>query len=224
MIRYDKQSSNILISTKYFTIQQWVKLLAYDDWGSSIYSNDFMIKKDINHYLIVANAIRPLIIFVNHKKIFLLPKDLFLSENNELLIYSLAIINCTSSSKLEANVEYSKDYSELYLYLFSSKRNNCKLLIAATDSHGQSVEVEFDITAKDWASKDWFEWTSELESDWIKCVNGFILEDLGSWRRKYAFMPTFKVSFIDIYGGIAMAVLLLHAILSLKFGIRFLDS
>ena len=201
-----------------------MKLLAYDDWGCSVNSNDFMIKKDINHDLIATNTFGPLIIFVNHKKLFQLPKDLFLSENNELLLYSLTIISCTSSSKLEAKVEYSKDYSSLYLYLFSSKRNNCKLLLAAADSHGQSVEVGFDITVKDWASKDWFEWTSELESDWIKCVNGFILEDLGAWRRKYTFIPTLKDSFINICGGITMIILLLHAVLTLKFGIRFLDS
>ena len=177
---------------------QCVKLSSNHSCQHQIYSNRFFILiKNIQIPLVIVNSLEPLYVYSGQSKLFALPEDLLLSESLSTHSYSVSVLSWSINSKLYVSItKYNKDKT-YYLYVLSNNAKTCEISISISDLNYQSVEVAVQIIALNWASKDWEEWTSQYQADWVKCNDNYRLGAYGVWYRKTNYFPNSLNSIFD---------------------------
>ena len=113
------------------------------------------------------------------------------------LKYSATVLSWSVDSKLYVNIDrYQEEH--YYLYVLSNDAKTCFISITATDSNNQSAETVVQIIALNWASKDWLEWKSQYQTDWVKCKDNYRLGAYGVWYRNTTFFPNSFNNIFDI--------------------------
>ena len=221
-ILYNVENSSIIVNaTNIFPSINWVKLWSYDECGDEV-SDSFNITVTLGRPPAALNILGPLIVFVGEEKLFLLPHDLFVSTYN--LTYFLNVINCTTDSYLDAHLEKSTKYNELYLFIYGKHSKAWSLSITATDPLNQSAQIIVGVIIKEWASKDWIKWTNEYDSSWTGCKTGMYLSDSGVWFETISYLPKFTDKFYSIWGIIVMVVLIVYLLMWWRLGLNTFAS
>ena len=198
-IKYINNNSSLQIYPSSVNMQnQCVKLESSDSCRNHVYSNHFFIFiKQTQAPPSVGNSFGPLYVYSGQSKLFIIPQDLFLSDMLSSLKYSATVLNWSVDSKLYVNID---KYQERLYYLFiqSDDAKTCFISITTTDSNNQSAETVVQVIALNWASKDWLEWKSQYQTDWIKCKDNYRLGAYGAWYRNTTFFPNSLNNIFDI--------------------------
>ena len=212
-IKFTQNSSTLHIyPSSIYVPNQCVKLEALDSCNNQVYSNQFyiFIKHDIDPPY-VGNIFGPLYVYSGILKLFTIPKDLFVSKSD--LEYFVSVISWSIDSKLFVNVTMHEQDKTFYLYVLSGDAKTCLISISVMDSERQSAETTVKIIALNWASKDWLEWTSQYQTDWIKCKENYRLGSYGVWYLNTIFFPSSFSTLFDVWGLIVMISLSISLIL-----------
>ena len=198
-IKYLNNNSSLQIYPSSANIQnQCVKLESSDSCRNRVYSNQFFVFiKQTQAPPSVGNSFGPLYVYSGESKLFTIPEDLFLSVMLSSLKYSATVLNWSVDSELYAKIgRYKEEY--YYLFVLSNDAKTCFISIIATDSNNQSAETVVQIIALNWASKDWVEWKSQYQTDWVKCKDNYRLGAYGVWYRNTTFFPSSFNNIFDI--------------------------
>ena len=104
------------------------------------------------------------------------------------------------------------------LYIKAFEVGKWQISIYTSNTYCQSSEVLVEINVAKWASSLWLKCQGPYESDWLECINGFVLGDNNSCLPQSNFLPTSQSKFYWICGLLLMISLIFSIILSLKFG------
>ena len=223
-IKYEKQNSILQLMpfyTKFFN--QCAKLTSVDSCKNKQYSNEFVIT--IKYSLTppaIGNTFGPLNVYAGESKLFLVPEDLFTSDQLFSLQYAASVLSWSVKSILIANITKSEKDELFYLYIQSLDAKTCLIIINVTDSNNQSAETIVQVNALNWASKDWLECKSQYQSDWVKCKENYKLGVDGGWYRNAIYFQSSVNSLYDIWGLIILVSLSINIILILILGLRSL--
>ena len=223
-IKYNKLKWSLQVNPfKIYLISQCAKLSSIDSCNNKKYSNDFFIT--IKYSLTppaIGNTFGPLNVYTGESKLFLIPKDLFISNQLISLQYATSVLNWSVNSILYTNIAKSDKDGLFYLYILSLDAKICSITINATDSDNQSAETIVQVNVLNWASKDWLECRSQYQSDWIKCKENYKLGVDGGWYRNTNYFSYSVNSLYDIWGLIILGSLSISLIIVLIIGIRSL--
>ena len=223
-IKYEKQNSTLRLMPFSMNIfNQCAKLSSIDSCQNKQYSNEFVIT--IKHSLTppaIGNTFGPLNVYAGESKLFLVPDDLFTSDQLFSLQYAASVLSWSVKSILITNITKSEKDELFYLYIQSLDAKTCLVIINVTDSNNQSAETIVQVNALNWASKDWLECKSQYQSDWVKCKENYKLGVDGVWYRNAIYFPSSVNSLYDIWGLIILVSLSINIILILIIGLRSL--
>ena len=223
-IKYDKQYSILQLMPFSINIfKQCAKLSSADSCQNKQYSNEFLIA--IKYSLsppAIGNTFGPLNVYTGEARLFLVPNDLFISDDQSSLQYAVSVLSWSVKSILFTNIAKSDKDGRFYLYILSLNKKTCSITINATDSNNQSAETIVQVNVLNWASKDWLECRSQYQSDWTKCKENYKLEGDGVWYRDTIYFSYSANSLYDIWGLIILASLSISIIIVLIIGIRSL--
>ena len=223
-IKYEKQNSTLQLMPFSINIfNQCVKLSSADSCQNKQYSNEFLIT--IKYGLTppaIGNTFGPLNVYTNESRLFLVPNDLFISDQLFSLQYAVSVLSWSVKSILFTNIAKSDKDGRLYLYILSFDAKLCSIIISATDSDNQSAETMVQVNVLNWASKDWLECRSQYQSDWVKCKENYKLGGDGGWYRDTIYFSYSANSLYDIWGLIILASLSISLIIVVIIGIRSL--
>ena len=203
---------------------EWIMLSSTDSWGNSVYSNKVFITftHEIPKPPSVWSNFGPLKVYTGDKALFLIPSDLFISEDSSNLNYSVSVLGWSANSSLTTSVnEYYFDRNH-YLYIFSSQAKQWKLSLKVEDTYSQSAETIINVIVVNCASKDWEIWNSEYQSGWTKWKYRYKLDSTGSWYLDNSYFPQSVNGLYDIWGIIILTWLIAQVILSFILGVKAL--
>ena len=223
-IKYEKQNSTLqLVSFYTKSFNQCAKLSSTDSCHNNHYSNEFVITiKNSLTPPAIGNTFGPLNVYVGESKLFLVPNDLFISDSQFSLRYTVSVLSWSINSTLFTNIAKSDKDGLFYLYIQSLDAKTCLIIINAIDSNNQSAETNVQVNALNWASKDWSECKSQYQSDWVKWKENYKLGVFGVWYRNTIYFPSSVNSLYDIWGLIILVSLSISMILILIIGLRSL--
>ena len=223
-IKYGKQNSTLQLMPFNINIfDQCAKLSSADSCQNKQYSNEFVIT--IKYSLTppaIGNNFGPLNVYAGQSMLFLIPNDLFTSDQLFSLHYAASVLSWSVKSILYTNIAKSDKDGLYYLYIQSLDAKTCLIIISATDSNNQSAETIVQANALNWASKDWLECKSQYQSDWVKCKENYKLGVDGGWYRNAIYFQSSVNSLYDIWGLIILVSLSINIILILIMGLRSL--
>ena len=223
-IKYEKQNSTLQLMPFSINIfNQCAKLSSADSCQNKQYSNEFLIT--IKYSLTppaIGNTFGPLNVYTGESRLFLIPNDLFISNQLFSLQYVASVLSWSVKSILIANIAKSDKDGLFYLYILSFDAKLCSIIISATDLNNQSAETMVQVNVLNWASKDWLECRSQYQSDWVKCKENYKLGRDGGWYRNAIYFSYSTSSLYDIWGLIILASLSISLIIVAIIGIRSL--
>ena len=126
-IKYEKQNSTLqLMSLSINIFNQCAKLSSADSCQNKKYSNEFLIT--IKYSLTppaIGNTFGPLSVYVGESRLFLVPNDLFISDDQSSLQYAVSVLSWSVKSILFTNIAKSDKDGRFYLYILSldAKKN-----------------------------------------------------------------------------------------------------
>ena len=206
-------------------IEKWVELRSYDSWKIAVYSNKFYILSNAKYSLppSIWNTFGPIKVYVGNKSLFLIPTDLFWTQNNSKLEYSASVVNWSNHSPLIISMSEAS-FGGNYLFILSNDEKSWLITIKAVDLYNQSSEILVNIIVISWASKDWVSCENEYQSGWTKWKLNYILDESGSWILNKSYYPSSINSIIDMWGIITLTCLLAQLLMSIRLGFNTLQS
>ena len=211
-------------SANIFRHSQWVMLSSVDSWGNNVYSNKFNITFSLKNSKppSVWNSFGPLKVITDEKALFLIPTDLFISEDNFDLNYSVSMLSWSVNSSLTAAISRSDFDKKNYLLIFSNQAKTWYLSLKAEDSNTQSAEIIVEVIIVNWASKDCVKWTSEYQSSWTQWKYNYILSIDGTWLINSSYFPNSEINFYRVCGIIVLIWLVIQTLLFFILGLKAL--
>ena len=206
-------------------IEKWVELRSYDSCKIAVYSSKFYILSNAKYPLppSIWNSFGPIKVYVGNKSLFLIPTDLFRTQNNSKLEYSASVVNWSNHSPLIISINEAS-FGCNYLFVLSNEEKSCQIIIRAVDLYYQSSEILVNVDVISWASKDWVSCENEYQSGWTKWKLNYILDESGSWILNKSFYPSSINSIIDMWGIITLTCLLAQLLMSIRLGFNTLQS
>ena len=223
-IKYLQQNSTLQIKPSNISLKsQCAKFALIDSCQSRVYSAQFSVTIiQGGGPPIIGNTFGPLNVYSGESKLFMIPEDLFISDQLFSLKYTTSVLSWSIKSALYTNVTKFDIDNKFYLYILSKDAKTCLVTISAIDSNNQSAETIVQISILNCASKDWLEWKSQYQADWVKWKENYRLGAYGTWYWNTTFFPDSFGSLFDIWGLIVLISLVVSLMLSIIIGKRSL--
>ena len=152
-----------------------------------------------------------------------LPDQLFISKLGSNLNYTSSNWINQNSINIMTQIRNKTSNSGDNLFIKAFGDKGCVISITSTDSFWQSSEVLVNIEVQKWASKIWIECDGPYESNWLKWATNFVLSDSKAWLIASSYPLFSSSSIFQIWGFISFAIILLHIVLSVRYGSPMLE-
>ena len=197
-----------------------------DPWKNAVFSNQFYIGSDVDNMPpVLLNPIGPFQITVNSHTLFLVPDDMFIDFDGDKLIYTINVVSCNIKSDFKAGIISNMNNNRgTFIYAHSSVANNWKVWLVATDLLNQSSEQIIDFKVYNCASKNWAKWDGFYQIQWNEWLSSYEINESGAWLRKVQYFLFRNLDFFLVMGITVLTFTIIHILLSIFFGRRFMNS
>ena len=197
-----------------------------DPWKNTVFSNQFYIGSDVDNMPpVLLNPIGPFQITVNSHTLFLVPDDMFIDFDGDKLIYTINVVSCNIKSDFKAGIISNMNNNRgKFIYAHSSVANNWKVWLVATDLINQSSEQIIDFKVYNCASKNWAKWEGFYQIQCNEWLSSYEISESGACLRKVQYFLFHNLDFFLVMGITVLTFTIIHVLLSIFFGRRFMNS
>ena len=131
----------------------------------------------------------------------ILPQNLFIDVDGDKLNYTSSGWIDSHTLNIISGIRSDSDISTLYVFIKQFKIGSWNITITATDPKDQTNTILVEVEILNCASKDCILWNGALQINWLKCIDGYLLETKsGAWLEQIQYESFNLYSYFRFFG------------------------